>query len=424
MQVLTKYLTLFIIQGYLLFVALGSAPIWIGHIKLDNLIGLGLAISVFMLLLTSGRLAGIGQWIFIAGLFYFITLFISVIFSLDPMYSAKRMLIIGGYIFVSLVTPYLLINCSKCVGFSSLFSAFLSAIIIWLSYLLIGMSSWGRMTIPTIVNGKPVYFPGGWGTSSDPNILGFGLLLTLLFGLAASRPPLKISILITIFIFSAALLTMSRTAIFAISLALLFVIIWYTFSRIFSSRETIRLPMSRMVIGFCSVALVVFLGPTNNPLALFLQRVFNSDVSLRLEIVRDVFGGWGNSLPEFFFGVGFDIASSLRDPHNIYLTALHDSGVFGALGLLLFLLSMFIFLVNCKILYYRLWSMLIFWFIVFGGVSYWHTKTFWVSIMFIIMLRQIDYYQYKNLKGFNLFEEKTDFLISTNSQLAAIDPDK
>jgi hypothetical protein len=84
MQVLTKYLTLFIIQGYLLFVALGSAPIWIGHIKLDNLIGLGLAISVFMLLLTSGRLAGIGQWIFIAGLFYFITLFISVIFFARP----------------------------------------------------------------------------------------------------------------------------------------------------------------------------------------------------------------------------------------------------------------------------------------------------------------------------------------------------
>jgi hypothetical protein len=401
MQVLTKYLTLFIIQGYLLFVALGSAPIWIGHIKLDNLIGLGLAISVFMLLLTSGRLAGIGQWIFIAGLFYFITLFISVIFSLDPMYSAKRMLIIGGYIFVSLVTPYLLINCSKCVGFSSLFSAFLSAIIIWLSYLLIGMSSWGRMTIPTIVNGKPVYFPGGWGTSSDPNILGFGLLLTLLFGLAASRPPLKISILITIFIFSAALLTMSRTAIFAISLALLFVLIWYAFLRIFSSRETIKLPMSRLVIGFSSVFLIILLAPITNPLDLFLQRVFNSDISLRLEIFRDVYGNWGNSLTEIFFGVGLDIARILRDPHNIYLTALHDSGVFGVFGLCTFLFFLFNFLLKCKILYYRLWSMLIFWFIVIGGLSYWHTKTFWASIMFIIFLRQIDHYQYERSKGLN-----------------------
>jgi hypothetical protein len=401
MQVLTKYLTLFIIKGYLLFVALGSAPIWIGPIKLDNLIGLGLAISAFMLLLSSGRLAGVGQWILIAGIFYFITLLNSVIFSQDPMYSAKRMLIIGGYIFVSLVTPYLLKNCGKSVGISSLFSACLSAIIIWLSYLLIGMSSWGRMTIPTIVNGRPVYFPGGWGTSSDPNILGFGLLLTLLFGLAASRPPLRISLLITIFIFSASLLTMSRTAIFAISLALLFVLVWYSFLRIFSSRETIKLPMSKLVIGFSSVFLIILLAPTTNPLDLFLQRVFNSEYSLRLEIFRDVYGNWGNSLTEVFFGVGFDIARISRDPHNIYLTALHDSGVFGVFGLCTFLFFLFNFLLKCKILYYRLWSMLIFWFIVIGGLSYWHTKTFWVSIMFIISLRQIDHYQYENSKGLN-----------------------
>jgi len=396
-----KKITFLLLILFLFFVSIGSAPIEVSGVKIDNVIGVLLAISTLVCLLVIRRLVIRGREVLIAACLYFAILFLSVFVSPDPLYSIGRFSIIFGYGVVAIFVPYVLADRLEVVGLSSILFSALAASLIWVSYFVLGMSSWGRMTLPTYVSGEFQYFPSGWGSSADPNILGFGLLLMLVFGLFIQRPSTAFGLFVFSFVLSAVLLTMSRTAVFSFIGSAFLTAIWLAIEA--STRSVkIRIDVAqKLFFGAAGIVFFVvsfFLSPLG---AGFIDRVIqigagDSSVNDRLERYEYVISNFCcESVNVVVFGVGFDMARLTQDPHNIYLTALHDSGVLGLLGLIGFMLTLFLSSLRISTFYLRLGSIFIFFYIALGGVSYWHTKTFWVAVMFIVMLRCLD----RRIKG-------------------------
>lgn len=381
---------------FLVFVPLGSVPIYVASYKLDNLIGIFLCGVVLFALLVGVKFYSRDSLVLESAFFYVVVLGLSVLHSSDQLYSFQRYLSIGGYAFLALLIPRLLAAKAPFLGTSVLlFSAF-SSLIIWVSYFVLGMSGWGRMTIPTWSDGQFKYFPGGWGTSPDPNILGFGLILSLLFGLAISPVKKSTKLFFIVLTVSATMLTLSRTVFVSGFLAL--IIAWFL-SILFKSKvdlHAIKLDPKKIIL----ILLILFVGVallyTITPVDQIFERLADKD-EVRIAIYAQVFESWLASYKTIIFGVGFDMASAIQDPHNIYVTALHDSGIIGFTALLFFMTSVFVSLVNIKNERIRFMALLIFFFIAIGGLFYWHTKTFWVALMFSLLLRYYDLARYKEL---------------------------
>ena len=101
-----------------------------------------------------------------------------------------------------------------------IFSSFFSSLIIIIFFIFIGMGDWGRMTIPVFVNGGFEYFPSGYESSSDPNVLayflGYGLLTTIYFKKDG------IFSFFSLIMFCGIVLTLSRSALLSIFIVLIF----------------------------------------------------------------------------------------------------------------------------------------------------------------------------------------------------------
>jgi O-antigen ligase len=106
---------------------------------------------------------------------------------------------------------------------------------------------------------------------------------------------------------------------------------------------------------------------------------------------------WLQNGKTILIGIGFDMTRIMQAPHNIYLEALHDMGLIGLITLLVLFASVFNAVLRIKVERIRFWALVIFFYISMGGLTYWHTKTLWVSIMFCLLL--VSYDRYIRLKG-------------------------
>jgi hypothetical protein len=312
-----KKITFLLLMLFLFFVSVGSAPIEVGGVKIDNVIGVLLAVSTLVCLLAIKRFVVRDQAVLIAAYLYFIILFLSVFVSPDPLYSIGRFSIIFGYGVVAIFVPYVLADRLEVVGLSSIFFSVLAASLVWVSYFVLGMSSWGRMTLPTYVSGEFRYFPSGWGSSADPNMLGFGLLLTLMFGLFVRRPSIVFGLFVVSFVFSAVLLTMSRTAVFAFIGSAFLTTLWLAIEIPIRSVK-IRIAVVRKFFlgaaGIIFFAVSFFLSSLGGR---FLDRVTQIGSDDRLERYNYVISNWSHDPFSVVFGVGFDMARLMQDPDNI-----------------------------------------------------------------------------------------------------------
>lgn len=386
---ITRLLFLLLVL-FLAFVPLGSAPLYVGPLKLDNAIGLLLAAAVAAHLLVGPLSVRLGLSVLLAGLAYFCILFVSVVLSAAPGYSLQRYLVIAGYAFVALSVPYLFAHRSAVLGRWLFAAGLFSASVIYGAYALLGMSSWGRMTIPTYYppTGRFEYFPEGWGSSADPNMLAVGLALSVLFFLAVS--PLRWrSWAASAYVLGAAALTGSRTAFAALIVSLGMGALLVGLPWLLARSQAVRVRLSGLLAAALAVPGMVWLAVTMLPLGLLIERLLQGD-SLRWKLAEHALGVWLDNLKHLVIGAGFNIARSVSDPHNIYLTALHDSGVLGLLGLLTLLAVVLIkalWVVDVKL---RFWGVSIFFFIAFSGMTYWHTKTFWVAVMLVLLICTAD----------------------------------
>lgn len=375
---------------FLAFVPFGSAPLHLGPLKVDNVIGLLLAALLGAFVLRAPQRVRIPIGLAVAGFTYFTVLFASVVFSTAPEYSASRYAVIAGYAFVALLVPHAFTARAVLIAQTLALAAVASASVILLAYATLGMSHWGRMTIPTYYppSGGFEYFPEGWGSSADPNILGVGLLIGLLAFLAWAprrwwRWP------VAAYVVTAAALTGSRTAFAALALGLTMGLLLVAVPYLLARAPWLRVRLSQwsltVVGGLTALTIAFWLFPAG----LLLER-FTAGDAVRAELAASAIDGWLASAGNFWLGAGFNLARTVNDPHNIYLTAVHDSGVLGLLALLALMTVLLLRTLRVASPVSRFWGVTILFFIAAAGMTYWHTKTFWVSVMLVLLIAAVD----------------------------------
>lgn len=386
-----RKIVLFWLIGFLFFIPFGSMPIYIGEgLKLDNIIGFLLFIVLAIYILFGARLFSPDWSVLVGVTFYFIVATLSTLLSLEPIYSLGRFIVIGGYAFVALSVPYIFMDRLRFLGCVMISFASMSAFVIWVSYFVLGMSSWGRMTIPTYTSYGFKYFPEGWGSSADPNILGFGLVLSCLFFIATQDRLRVFHLMLIVFTFSAAMLALSRTVMvsllvaFGCSVILLFLVRMAMYPEALKIKYRLSAKLVLTAV-FGIITILVF------PFDALAQRIMQHSMA-RIDLIRYAINVWLQNDKTILFGVGFDMARATRDPHNIYLTALHDMGLIGLLALLGLFACILHVILKIKISRIRFWALVIFFYISTAGLSYWHTKTLWVSLMFCLLLASYDRY--------------------------------
>ena len=263
-------------------------------------------------------------------------------------------------------------------------SSFLSAVVVVFSFVFIGMSSWDRMTIPVYSGGVFSYFPDGYESSSDPNVLGYFLglgLLTLIF-LKGKTKPSKFYDVMMLFVLFSLFLTMSRSAILAFFVA--------TFIYIFMQLK-LRIKASQLARAFAILLgfLVVFFLVFNSDE--FFEIVYsrvnseasNSDRLDRLALAFDlIFDSW----QVFLFGSGLGVSRDTVDPHNFFLSTLLDVGFF-ALVIKVFILFYALFRVvlvssSKQVISYSV-AVLIYFFII--SLFYWQVRTYYFVLTILLV---------------------------------------
>jgi hypothetical protein len=383
-----KHLLFIFALLYLVWLPLGSAPIYIADKKLDVMIGVFFSSLLLFYLLAGG---GIKRKILPSSLlyillFYLFTLFLSTLFSENSAHSWGRFSVIAGYALVSVLIPLILADYIPKLSISMAYFAALSSFLLWLSYLVLGMSSWGRMTIPTWTGSSFQYFPQGWGTSADPNTLGTGLLLSAVYGLCFLEMKKNRRVFLFLFSVSGGLLTFSRTAFLGFFMGL--IIAWLLEIVQNKSKKTVNIfHKIKIIFIYFIPVILISLFFLNGFIEDFIQRITGTSNGGRINLINAVIENWLSKDESMLLGIGFDTTIITLDPHNIYVATLHDSGVLGLTALITLIVSIIFYInINIKTEKYRFYANWIIFFISFSGLSYWHTKNFWFSIMFVLMI--------------------------------------
>jgi O-antigen ligase len=240
--------------------------------------------------------------------------------------------------------------------------------------------------------GKAFGLPAEWGLNFDPNIMLFGFMygLITIFSFYSSEKlptavPLKMGIFgIGILMVGLLGLMFSRTTAIALS----FTILFYFVRRYFRDyRFWIVIAILVFFLIVSSPEINEFVGKSEIYTNLTEGReISNDDRLFRLESAISI---WLSDLKNIVIGRGYGIEIILDvDPHNIYLTHLHSSGVvgFGAFAAFIFAMKYY-----GKSLTLRENAVLdmSYLYIAIGAATYWHNKSMWVIFLLCLMRTQM-----------------------------------
>lgn len=244
---------------------------------------------------------------------------------------------------------YLFISSSYAVFFSrglthlvrlTVFLCFVSYLVVIFSWVFMGFSSWGRITIPIYDWSSQVfaYYPYGYEGSSDVNVLAYFLysgIIVCYFLWMPSREWYKV-----IFIAAgllAGILTVSRSA------ALSFAIMTFLFFLLCALRYFFRLSISVKLINRLVVFLVIFvpasmlLITTENQLrAQVEERVTSGSVASNEDRINRLTSSLNHisesDIYDLAFGGGVGYSRNHSDPHNFYISTFIDLGFVGLMA--------------------------------------------------------------------------------------------
>ncbi|HGJ5854638.1 hypothetical protein [Arsenophonus nasoniae] len=270
-----------------------------------------------------------------------------------------------------------------------------SGLIFVSSFLLIqlyhlGFGDWERLTFPVFSNNKWSYFPSGYESSSDPNILAFMLCISSIYILFTLPNKFIINF---IFVLSVAcsFLTLSRSSLLSFFISFLIVNMYSFFVlKKFQFRFFILFILS-IFLSFIVIKTVPFKGietittkenieiKNNNSqkiLEMTLREKSNSDRIARLNNA----GMQLSNLKSFFIGNGIGYSSSTKDPHNFYLSTIIDSGVFILTIIIMILIKPLLFLLkNGRSSNFVLGCMFITIYFLLISLFYWQVRVLYFS---------------------------------------------
>ncbi|HEA51022.1 O-antigen ligase family protein, partial [Marinobacter antarcticus] len=267
-------------------------------------------------------------------------------------------------------------------------SAFISSVVVVLSVSTLGMGGWGRATIPVFFEGKFSYFPTGYESSSDPNVLSYFLYLGALAAIYCRSINSTGKVFVALLVF-AGMLTLSRSGFLAFVVAVIsfqLVNLTYNLCSDKSIKVSINWMLSVVILGGVAFAIAPYfydLGGMWDTLAeRALDQASNADRFSRLKNTMEVVL---DRPANFFFGHGMGFASETSDPHLLYLSTVMDTGLF---SLIVFILALVI--PACQCLCYtksiRLKAFIVSLLVFFLTISlfYWQVRTYYF-FMFLIL---------------------------------------
>ncbi len=255
--------------------------------------------------------------------------------------------------------------------------------------------------------GKAFGLPAELGLNFDPNIMLFGFMygLITIFSLYSSEKlpsfiPLRMGVFGIGFLMLALLALMfSRTTAIALS----FTILFYCIRRYFRDyRFWIVIAILVFFLIVSAPEIGEFVGKSEIYTNLTEGReISNDDRLFRLESAISI---WLSDLKNILIGRGYGIEIILDvDPHNIYLTHLHSSGIvgFGAFAAFIFAMKYY-----GKSLTSRENAVLdmSYLYIAIGAATYWHNKSMWVIFLLCLMRTKMYRTQYERSNVYD-FEE-------------------
>lgn len=316
---------------------------------------------------------------------------ITILFSELNSYVARVFFINFVYLYITLALA--LYFRDRLDLFFSLIICFslASSLIVLLSFFYLGFGSWLRVTIPVFEYGQFLYFPNGYESSSDPNVLSYFLFLGALvtFYIKGFRSYWWAAFSLIVF---AGLLTMSRSGFlgFLIAISVYFGIgLSHVFSRQKISKGSFLMALSFIVFVPILVFGLFFLYDFSYVFDLVENRIYSTD-SNESRIDRLVYSYndfINNSFSDLFFGHGLGYTRIDLDPHFFWLSILLDT------GLVSFLLTLFIFVflfvksydnVRYSSLKYLLVSL--FFFFLTISFLYWQLRTFYFVLLIFIVI--------------------------------------
>lgn len=262
-------------------------------------------------------------------------------------------------------------------------SGFISSLVLVLSYILLGNSSWGRMTIPVYHQGGFDYFPQGYTSSSDPNVLGYFLGLSFLTILWQRKNTIFGGIwpVSALFVVVGVILTQSRSALLAFALSTL---VYLLFS--FDWKVKLKFNFNLSVFSFLFIVMALSRFELRSVYESILLRYSSFDFD-RFERLQVALNYIGESPFYFMFGHGAGVSRDSIDPHNFYLSTTIDTGVLSFL-----LLGVMLFYLVYKVLYVTrsrevvgyAFSVLVFFLVI--SFFYWQVRTYYFVVMIFLVL--------------------------------------
>jgi hypothetical protein len=240
--------------------------------------------------------------------------------------------------------------------------------------------------------GKAFGLSAELGLNFDPNIMLFGFMygLITIFSLYSSEKlpsfvPLRMGVFGIGFLMLALLgLMFSRTTALALSFTILFYFV----------RRYLRDYRFWVVIAILVFFLIVsspeineFVGKSEIYTNLTEGReISNDDRLFRLESAVSI---WLSDLKNILIGRGYGIEIILDvDPHNIYLTHLHSSGIVGFSAFAAFIFAMKYYGKNLTSRENAVLDMS-YLYIAIGAATYWHNKSMWVIFLLCLMRTKV-----------------------------------
>jgi hypothetical protein len=255
--------------------------------------------------------------------------------------------------------------------------------------------------------GKAFGLPPELGLNFDPNIMLFGFMygLITIFSLYSSEKlptfvPLRMGIFGISFLMLALLgLMFSRTTAIALSLTILFYFV-RRYLRDYRFWVVIAILVFFLIVGAPEIN--EFVGKSEIYTNLTEGReISNDDRIFRLESAVSI---WISDLKNIVIGRGYGIEIILDiDPHNIYLTHLHSSGVVGFGAFAAFIFAMKYYGKNLTSRENAVLDMS-YLYIAIGAATYWHNKSMWVIFLLCLMRTKV-YRTQHELSSIYDFEE-------------------
>jgi len=270
------------------------------------------------------------------------------------------------------------------------YATLFSAIIILVSFLFLGLGHWQRVTIPIYENGFFVYFPNGYESSSDPNVLSYFIYLGSLIILFVKGVVGRWGVVYLIVVL-AGMLTLSRSGFVAFFIATLFYFLTLCFYRVTSGKVRLGLFSFsiRVIFPILVLLLMLFIWMDWSYVSeLISNRIYsegsNSSRIERLVIAIDI-------LVEdpflLLMGHGLGFSRLTMDPHNYYLSTMIDTGIVSLV------ISLFVFIWPFLLLLRRRHSsnevafgisMIIFFLVI--SMFYWQIRTYYFIILILLIL--------------------------------------